>query len=235
MTVRNDSAGDPETPVGILKKSSYVSGEEAGAEQVPPPTDDPKQEVRKGRRKLVPVWRLVSGFYGFCKHVINFIIIMQFRFADPWDIVMILLGTLMAVAAGVGRPGHILFFGEVINQFVYYDIATNPAAQSNSTANQTGYFCSDSSSGQEIAANFLLFVSDPDATLLREIGLYSLYYIGLAGGVFTAVYLATVFWNISAYRQTRRMRMAFYRSILRQEIGWFDVTEANELSTRLAE
>ena len=160
---------------------------------------------------------------------------MQFRFADPWDIVMILLGTLMAVAAGVARPANILLFGEIINQFVYYDLATNPAAQSNSTANQTGYFCLDSSSGQEITANLLLFVSDPDATLLREIGLYSLYYIGLAGGVFTAVYLATVFWNISAYRQTRRMRVAFYRSILRQEIGWFDVTEANELSTRLAE
>ena len=161
--------------------------------------------------------------------------VIQFRFADLWDMLMIALGTLMAVAAGLVRPGNILLFGELINQFVYYDLATNPAAQSNSTANQTGYFCSDSSSGQGIAANLLLFVNDPDATLLREVGLYSLYYIGLAGGVFIAIYLATVFWNISAYRQTRRMRIAFYRSILRQEIGWFDVTEANELGTRLAE
>ena len=152
---------------------------------------------------------------------------------------MIAFGTLMAVAAGLARPGNILLFGEVISQFVYHDLATNFAAQSNSTsnqtANQTGYFCSDSSSGQEITANLLLFVNDPDATLLRQIGIYSLYYIALAGGVFIAIYLATVFWNISAYRQTRRMRMAFYHSILRQEIGWFDVTEANELSTRLVE
>ena len=148
---------------------------------------------------------------------------------------MIFAGLVMAVAAGVVRPTNILFFGEVINQFVYYDLATNPAVLSNSTANQTGYFCSESSSGQDITTGLLLFASDPDATLLREIGLYSLYYVGLAGGVFIAVYLATVFWNVSAYRQTRRMRMAFYHSILRQEIGWFDVTEANELSTRLAE
>ena len=148
---------------------------------------------------------------------------------------MILLGTVMAVAAGVARPGHILLFGQVINQFVYYDLAINSATLPNSTANQTGYFCSESSSGQDITANLLLFMSDPDATLLREIGLFCLYYIGIGGGVFITVYLATVLWNISAYRQTRRMRMAFYRSILRQEIGWFDVTGANELSTRLTE
>ena len=148
---------------------------------------------------------------------------------------MILLGMVMAVAAGVGRPGHILLFGQVVNQFVYYDLATNSAVLSNSTANQTGYFCSESSSGQDIVANFLLFANDPDATLLREIGLFCLYYIGVGGGVFITVYLATILWNISAYRQTRRMRIAFYRSILRQEIGWFDVTGANELSTRLTE
>ena len=72
VVVRNDSAVDhewldAEPPVGILKKSSYVSGEESGAEHVPPPTDDSKREEkkgRKGRRKLVPVWRLVSCFYG---------------------------------------------------------------------------------------------------------------------------------------------------------------------------
>ena len=55
---------EPEPPVGILKSSSYVSGDESEAEQVGPTTDDSKQQDRKkgGRagRKLVPVWRLVS-------------------------------------------------------------------------------------------------------------------------------------------------------------------------------
>ena len=53
---------DPQPPIGILKKSSYVSGEESEAEQVPT-NEDSKQEGKKGkkrRRKLVPVWRLVS-------------------------------------------------------------------------------------------------------------------------------------------------------------------------------
>ena len=151
---------------------------------------------------------------------------------------MIVAGTAMAVVAGVSAPaGQVLLFGEIINQFVYYDIATNTALDAvNSAENQTSYFCSNSSSsGMAIVDNLLLFANDSETTLLREIGLFSFYYIGFAIGVFIAVFLATMFWNISAYRQTRRMRMAFYHSILRQEIGWFDVTEANELSTRLVE
>ncbi len=61
-----DGAGlfDPQPRVGILKSSSYVSGEESEAEQVGPTTDDSKQQGKRGRggagRKLVPVWRLVS-------------------------------------------------------------------------------------------------------------------------------------------------------------------------------
>lgn len=56
---------EPPTAVGILKKSIYVSGEESETEEVGHATEDSKQEGgkgREGRRKLVPVWRLVSCF-----------------------------------------------------------------------------------------------------------------------------------------------------------------------------
>ena len=153
---------------------------------------------------------------------------------------MIVFGTVMAIAAGLALPGHMLLFGDVINQFVFHGLAEslqNPMnATSTSNSNpMANYFCSNTSTGQMFTTSIERFFTNPDATLLREIGLYSLYYVGLATGVLISTFLATVFWNISAYRQTRRMRMAFYHSILRQEIGWFDVTEANELSTRLAE
>lgn len=143
---------------------------------------------------------------------------------------MILVGTVMAIAAGLALPGHMLLFGEVINEFVFHDISTNPIN------NQTEpHFCFNQSSGQNLLLEIQPYLTDPRGTLLKEIGLFSLYYVALATGVLIATFIATIFWNISAYRQTRRMRLAFYRSILRQDIGWFDVTVANELSTRLAE
>ena len=142
---------------------------------------------------------------------------------------MILSGTLMAIAAGLALPGHMLLFGDVINEFVFHE-------QVNITVeNGTEHFCSNTGAGESFAMNLGRYSDDPNSTLLREIARFALYYVALATGVLIATFLATVLWNISAYRQTRKMRKAFYHSILRQEIGWFDVSDANELSTRLAE
>lgn len=181
---------------------------------------------------------------------------------------MIIIGFFMAVVSGVGLPGHMILFGRIINNFVFYSAATNItsanitfseqvqlfATSSNMTceelvtenpfgllqyimnvsgAGSSPVLCDDES--EDIFANVLDYICEPDATLRYEIGIFSLYYIGMATGVLISVFLATVFWNASAYRQTRRMRQAFYHSILHQEIGWFDVNEASELSTRLAE
>ena len=181
---------------------------------------------------------------------------------------MIIVGFFMAVISGVGLPGHMILFGRVINNFVYYSIASNivngtvtfsqlvhdfagsqnmscdqlvredPFALLGFAMNVSGggnspVLCDDES--EDIFSNILDYVCDPAGTLQFEIGLFSVYYIALATGVLISVFIATVFWNVSAYRQTRRMRQAFYHSVLHQDIGWFDVNEANELSTRLAE
>ena len=168
---------------------------------------------------------------------------------------MIIGGTFLAITGGVALPGHMLMFGRVINQFVYYSLAANNfSAVRNITgesctttvvtnllqnttvmqvSNQTG--CLAGNQGSRVFGDVLRYVCDPQETLRGEIQLYSLYYVGLATAVLIVIFLATVFWNVSAYRQTRRMRLAFYRAILRQEVGWFDVNEAGGLSTRLAE
>lgn len=178
---------------------------------------------------------------------------------------MIIVGFFMAVVSGVGLPGHMILFGRVINNFVYYSAATNVTSNGLTFSQQVQQFANSSNmtcdelvsknsasilqfsinstsspllcddESEAIFMNVLDYICEPASTLRDEIGLFSLYYIGMATGVLISVFLATVFWNASAYRQTRRMRQAFYHSILHQEIGWFDVNEANELSTRLAE
>ena len=185
---------------------------------------------------------------------------MQFRYADVWDVLMILVGIVAAIASGLARPGHMLLFGRAINQFVYHDAIINsnmslagslPPNQSCEAAvdlfhsnsqllvnlgqGSMNHYCSNSTSGVDLIIGILGYVCDPGGTLLWQVGLYSIYYIALATGIFIVSFFATVVWNVSAYRQSRKMRMAFFHSILRQDIGWFDMTGVNELSTRLAE
>ena len=117
---------------------------------------------------------------------------------------MIIIGTLMAVVAGLGLPGHLILVGSALNQFVYNSlvisnnlsasIATdslfanetcttyqtqlrnNPLHQgsSASTTIGSGYFCSNSSSGSNIMKNLLDYICDLNGTLRWQIGLISM-------------------------------------------------------------
>uniref|UniRef100_A0A670JQI8 Bile salt export pump n=1 Tax=Podarcis muralis TaxID=64176 RepID=A0A670JQI8_PODMU len=42
-------------------------------------------------------------------------------------------------------------------------------------------------------------------------------------------------WVISAARQTQKIRKAYFRKIMRMDIGWFDCTSVGELSTRISD
>ena len=212
-------------------------------------------------------------YHVLCRSIYTFI--LQFQYANVWDILMITAGTLMAVAAGLGLPGHIILGGSILNQFVSHSLAIsnnlvitttdslppnetcasyqaqlrnnpqfltdtiNQGSSSSSAGTPTssqsgGYFCSNSSSGSpDATSDFLDYVCDTDGTLRWRIGVFSLYYVALATGMLITVFLATTFWNLSAYRQIQRLRRALYHSILRQEIGWFDSVETGVLSTRL--
>ena len=42
-------------------------------------------------------------------------------------------------------------------------------------------------------------------------------------------------WGLTAERQVHKLRKVYFRSILRQEMGWFDTFDSGELNTRLSE
>ena len=241
------------------------------------------KKCRSDEIKPVPVWKLVSRYeimflnaftsfvllmqvyvqccmYDLAGYFVSFLL-FQFRFSNPLDVVMIVVGMVTGLASGVGLPGHMLLFGRVINHFVYYSVATEtvrPRLSMLSSGNLTSYelFCNSSrvndavsmledngtrvylctgSQGEEVFSEVLEYVCDPADELQDQIAVFAYYYLAIAVGVLLTTFLSNSLLNLSAYRQTRRMRRAFFRNVLRQEIGWFDVTNSAQLSTRLAE
>ena len=57
----------------------------------------------------------------------------------------------------------------------------------------------------------------------------------IGAAVFVLAYAQLVCWQTSSLRQCQRIRTELFRSILKQEIGWFDTHESGELNTRLSE
>ncbi|KAJ7379512.1 ABC transporter B member 11 [Desmophyllum pertusum] len=64
---------------------------------------------------------------------------------------------------------------------------------------------------------------------------FALYYVYLAIGNMVVAYGQMALWQLTATRQVKKMRLAFFKSVLKQDIGWFDTTDPGELNNRLTE
>ncbi|KAH9520293.1 ATP-dependent translocase ABCB1 [Bulinus truncatus] len=60
-------------------------------------------------------------------------------------------------------------------------------------------------------------------------------FIGIGVGAFITGYFGVSCWQWAAERQVTTMRKKFFYSVLRQDIGWFDVHEAGEISSKFSE
>jgi ABC-type multidrug transport system fused ATPase/permease subunit len=58
---------------------------------------------------------------------------------------------------------------------------------------------------------------------------------GIGGCVLIVAYGQVVFWLITSYRQSNKIRVELLKAVLRQNIGWFDTKESGSLATRLSE
>ena len=155
---------------------------------------------------------------------------------------MIVVGILMAIASGFNLPGHMILFGRATDLLISYDLSqtilanqsipleTILASSTDSSTNNSFYFC-------ELPSEVVRFLraNDSAAQLQSDIGRLSIYYVVLGVGAFITSFLGTSLMSYSANRQTKEMRLVFFRSILRQEIGWFDVNPTAELNNRLSE
>ncbi|CAD5117246.1 DgyrCDS6041 [Dimorphilus gyrociliatus] len=139
-----------------------------------------------------------------------------FRFADSKDKVCMILGTLAGCAHGSALPLMILVFGNMTDLFI---------GSANQAANQT--------SNNTISTN--MPPMNNNGTLVKEMGKYAIYYTIIGACVLLIGYLQISLWMISSNRQSQRIRVALFNSIMKQEIGWFDTHESGELNSRLAD
>ncbi|KAM4908399.1 ATP-dependent translocase ABCB1 isoform 1-T1 [Sylvia borin] len=134
-----------------------------------------------------------------------------FRYSSWSDKLLMILGTLLAVAHGSSLPFAMIIFGDMTDSFV--------------ASGNTG-----STDMKNISMNF---TADMLHKLEEDMTRYAYYYSGIAAGVLVAAYIQTSFWTLAAGRQIKKIREKFFHAIMRQEIGWFDVNDVGELNTRL--
>ena len=118
------------------------------------------------------------------------------------------IGSFFAIGNGVLLPVSLILFGDLIGDFAKFGRLKNE------------------NSGNPSAVTF-----DIEGNMVK----FAAYYAYLGAGSFVAGYFHTAFWSIASVRQAKRIRTKCFECILRKDIGWFDTTDAGELSTRLTE
>ncbi|KAM9304344.1 ATP-dependent translocase ABCB1-like [Morus bassanus] len=128
-----------------------------------------------------------------------------FRYSNWLDKLLMIIGTLMAIAHGSSLPVAMIIFGDMTDSFV-------ASGDSNFPENSSSAFL---------------------RKLEEDMTRYAYYYSAIAAGVLLGAYIQTSFWTLAAGRQIKKIRENFFHAIMRQEIGWFDVNDVGELNTRL--
>ncbi|XP_056007799.1 ATP-dependent translocase ABCB1-like isoform X2 [Ostrea edulis] len=172
-----------------------------------------------------------------------------FKYADCLDGFLMFLGTFCALCHGAALPCMIIVFGEMIDTFVESGKLTIWLNSLNST-----YLSSQGLSVESIVkdpkilsphlsnlttyynvTDFTIYHNSVKYDLLDTMTKFAIYYIAIGCGVLVLGYGQVVCWVTAAERQCHRIRVSFFRNVMRQEIGWFDTHDSGELSTRLAD
>uniref|UniRef100_A0AAQ4Q6T6 ABC-type xenobiotic transporter n=1 Tax=Gasterosteus aculeatus aculeatus TaxID=481459 RepID=A0AAQ4Q6T6_GASAC len=141
-----------------------------------------------------------------------------FRFAKGLDILLILAGTVCAIANGVTLPLMCIVFG---------DMTDNDDVEKRKK--KTPF-------NNVVCYLVYLDITIPrNSTLEDEMTKYAISYTILGFVVLVVAYGQVAFWTLSAGRQAKRIRTLFFHRIMQQDIGWFDVSETGELNTRLTD
>uniref|UniRef100_F6WW86 Uncharacterized protein n=1 Tax=Ciona intestinalis TaxID=7719 RepID=F6WW86_CIOIN len=134
-----------------------------------------------------------------------------FRYAESFDWLLMFIGTLGAMVHGAAFPFMMTAFYNFRVSLITVAVLTYSFLNQN-------YIC---------------------CLLLNRSFQYrsfnTSYYIGIACAVIVCGYLQVGNWVLASTRQTRKIRILFFRSIMKQEIGWFDVHHMGELNTRMSD
>lgn len=74
-----------------------------------------------------------------------------------------------------------------------------------------------------------------DDDFISTINTFAYYFIIIAVATILIGYLMVAIFQTTAERQIYKMRLAYYRSVLRQDIAWFDENASGEVASRLVE
>ncbi|CAF4001185.1 unnamed protein product, partial [Rotaria sp. Silwood1] len=138
-----------------------------------------------------------------------------YKFADKLDVLFMFIGTIACMGTGAVFPLMMLVYRNVATSLVKASI---PSVLPNLT------------SIIDINATCAVKPENSTADVLSELRGMIKWYGILGCASILCYWIGFSLWMIAAERQVRRIRFALFRSIMNQEMGWFDKLNPGELN-----
>ncbi|KAE9555670.1 hypothetical protein FO519_001141 [Halicephalobus sp. NKZ332] len=133
------------------------------------------------------------------------------RYSSSFDLLLIFIGSLVAIVTGMGMPLLSIIMGGMGQAFVNATTLLDPSVSSNETA----------------YSNYSLDKFSDD---MEDQILYSVY---LGAGLFASAFVQVTCFLIASENLMHRMRKEFFKAILRQDISWYDANHSGTLTSKL--
>ncbi|CAF1063871.1 unnamed protein product, partial [Brachionus calyciflorus] len=155
-----------------------------------------------------------------------------FKFATRFDYVLIVIGSICAAGAAVVYPLVFLLYGRIVNIFIDYMKDSNSSY--NSTNSSTSFYNFTTTTTTTSANTVKCLSLNPvdessDSRMNSTIPIY-------VGFGFISVflnYVAHVCWNTAGEKQIKKMREVLYKTIIRQDMAFFDKNSSGDLNSIL--
>ncbi|XP_049836463.1 multidrug resistance protein homolog 49-like [Schistocerca gregaria] len=145
-----------------------------------------------------------------------------FRYSTCFEKFLIFLGVMFGVLSGVCMPGFIVLYGEFTAVLVEWSM-------SNSTITRTSLL--NWFGGGETIINGTK--EEVDNALLQDAGAFGVGLTSISAIQFILDVLCVTCLNSAAQKQITRVRCLFLRSIMRQDMAWFDTTNSANFASRI--
>ena len=163
---------------------------------------------------------------------------LYFHLSGPYEILLMILGTICALGAGVAAPLMCYLFGDMANDFSEANVDENQVDLLKQLLN-----CKNKEQAEALAggnsdrawsygqvylkatALFHTFDDNVDSLVRKLLIIGSTMFVAFGGQKF--------FWCYCGMRQMHHLKEKYFAVILRQEQGWFDANNAYEFSTKV--
>uniref|UniRef100_A0A6I8NAV5 Bile salt export pump n=1 Tax=Ornithorhynchus anatinus TaxID=9258 RepID=A0A6I8NAV5_ORNAN len=154
-----------------------------------------------------------------------------FRFSSSTEICLMIMGSFCAILHGAAQPAMLLIFGMMTDTFIAYDIELKELSLPGRVCVNNTIIWQNGSLDHNETSGTTCGLLDIDSEMTK----FASYYAGVGFAVFIVGYFQIRFWVIAAAHQIQKIRKAYFRNVMRMEIGWFDCISVGEMNTRISD